>query len=55
VRRWDHKGKVFRTSSGGGSPVQIQDLDASGSTGVINVPAAGVQVLLENGVTVSFD
>ena len=54
VRRWDQKGRVFRRGSTG-NPVQIQDLDAAGSSGVINVPAAGVEVLLENGVTVSFD
>ena len=38
--------------SGGTTPV-FQDLDA-GTTGVINVPAAGTTLLLENGVTVSF-
>src|SRR5262249_46295234 len=54
IRRWDQKGKVFRRGSGG-NPVQIQDLDTPGSLGVINVPAAGVEVLLENGVTVTFD
>ncbi|RZL91036.1 MAG: right-handed parallel beta-helix repeat-containing protein [Variovorax sp.] len=54
VRRWDQKGLVFRTSSGG-TPVQVQDLDASGSTGLITVPAAGTTLLLENGVTVRFD
>ena len=32
----------------------FQDLDAAGSTGAINVPAAGTTLLLENGVTVSF-
>ncbi|MBR0774294.1 right-handed parallel beta-helix repeat-containing protein [Bradyrhizobium diazoefficiens] len=54
VRRWDQKGKVFRTDSSG-TPVQIGDLDAAGSPGVIKVPAAGTTILLENGVTVSFD
>jgi Family of unknown function (DUF6519) len=53
VRRWDQKGRVFRTDPGG-TPVQVQDLDATGSTGVIAVPAAGTALLLENGVTVSF-
>lgn len=53
VRRWDHKGKVFRTDASG-TPVQVQDIDAGGSTGVIKVPAAGTTLLLENGVTVSF-
>lgn len=53
VRRWDQKGKVLRTGPGGTTP-QFQDLDAVGSTGVINVPVAGTTLLLENGVTVSF-
>lgn len=53
VRRWDQKGKVFRTDPSG-NPVPVQDLDALGSTGVINVPAAGTTLLLENGITVSF-
>jgi hypothetical protein len=53
VRRWDHKGKVFRTDSSG-TPVQVQDLDAAGSNGVIKVPAEGTALLLEDGVTVSF-
>jgi hypothetical protein len=35
-------------------PVQVQDLDATGSTGLIAVPAAGVTLLLENGGTVGF-
>jgi hypothetical protein len=54
VRRWDQKGRVFRTNPGG-NPVQVQNLDAAGSKGAINVPAAGVRLLLESGVTVSFD
>ena len=33
----------------------FQDLDDAASTGVIKVPAAGTTLLLENGVTVSFD
>ena len=53
VRRWDQKGKVFRTDPSG-NPVQVQDLDAGGSTGVVKVPAAGTTLLLENGVTVAF-
>ena len=53
VRLWDHGG-VVRSVSGGGATAVFQDLDASGSTGVINVPAAGTTLLLENGVTVSF-
>ncbi len=53
ARRWDQKGLVFRTDPSG-TPVQVQDLDAAGSGGVITVPAAATTLLLENGVTVSF-
>lgn len=53
VRRWDQAGLVFRTGPSG-TPMQEQDLDAAGATGVIKVPAAGTTLLLENGVTVSF-
>ena len=53
VRRWDQKNRVFRTDPGG-TPVLFQDLGATGSTGVTQVPAAGTALLLENGVTVSF-
>jgi hypothetical protein len=53
VRRWDQKGRVFRTDPSG-TPVEVQDLDAAGSTGVILIPAAPTTLLLENGVTVSF-
>jgi hypothetical protein len=52
VRRWDQKHEVLRAGPGGTTPL-FQDLDA-GTTGLINVPAAGVTLLLENGVTVSF-
>lgn len=52
VRRWDQKGRVFRTDASG-TPVQVQDLDAAGSTGVIKIPAAGT-LLLEDGLSVSF-
>jgi hypothetical protein len=54
VRRWDQKGLVFRTDPSG-TPVQVEDLDVAGGTGVIAVPAAGTTLLLEDGVTVSFD
>ena len=53
VRRWDQRGAVFRTDASG-TPVEVQDLDAATSTGVIAVPAATTTLLLENGVTVSF-
>jgi hypothetical protein len=52
VRRWDQKHEVLRAGAGGTTPV-FQDLDA-GTTGVINVPATGTTLLLENGVTVTF-
>ncbi|TYT23813.1 right-handed parallel beta-helix repeat-containing protein [Luteimonas viscosa] len=53
VRRWDQAGKVFRVT-GAGNTAQLQDLDAPGSTGLIAVPAAGTELILEHGVTVSF-
>jgi len=53
VRRWDQNKKVFRTNPGG-NPIEVQDLDAAGSTGLIAVPAAGTTLILEQGVTVSF-
>lgn len=50
VRRWDQAGVV---KDGNGN--QIVDLDASGSSGLITVPAsASTQVQLEHGVVVSF-
>jgi hypothetical protein len=52
VRRWDQKHEVLRTGPGGTTPV-FQDLDA-GTTGLINVPAAGTTLLLEHGITVTF-
>lgn len=53
VRRWDQKHKVLQTESGGTTSL-FQDLDA-GTSGVINVPAKGTTLLLENGITLSFD
>lgn len=53
VRRWDQKGRIYRTDSSG-TPVQVQDLDALGATGLIKVPVAGISLLLENGITFSF-
>jgi hypothetical protein len=52
VRRWDQKHEVLRTGSGGTTPL-FQDLDA-GTSGVINVPAAGTTLLLESGITLGF-
>lgn len=53
VRRWDQRGKVFRVT-GTGTTAEVQDLDAAASTGLIAVPAAGTELILENGVTVAF-
>ena len=53
VRRWDQRHKVLQTGAGGTTSV-FQDLDATGSAGVIKVPAAGTTLLLDNGVTVNF-
>jgi Family of unknown function (DUF6519) len=51
IRRWDQSGKVYQSD---GTTV-VTDLGAAGSSGEIPVTAAGVAVILENGVTVSFD
>ncbi len=53
VRLWNQRGKVLSTAGNGATAV-FQDLDDAASTGVIEVPAAGTTLLLENGVTVSF-
>lgn len=52
VRRWDQKGLVFRTDPSG-TPVAVQDLDVS--LGVIAVPGPGTTLLLEHGITVTFE
>jgi len=52
VRLWSQRDVVLATASNGATTV-FQDL--SGSNGLIKVPAAGTTLLLENGVTVSFD
>ena len=49
IQRWDQSGKVFQSD---GTTVAT-DLDVTG-TGDIPVPAAGISLILENGVTVSF-
>lgn len=54
VRRWDQSGRIFRTDASG-TPVEVQDLDAAGSPGVIDMPDAATTLLLEHGVTVRFD
>jgi len=54
IRRWDQSGKVYSTDSSGNTTLWI-DLNAPGSTGQIPVPPAGTMLVLENGITVSFD
>ncbi|WP_429291480.1 DUF6519 domain-containing protein [Paraburkholderia sp. CI3] len=51
IRRWDQSGKVYQSD---GTTVVV-DLGAAGSSGEIPVTAPGIAVILENGVTVSFD
>ncbi len=47
VRRWSQKGQI-KSAAG----ADLDNLDASGSPGVIQVPAAAVAIVLEHGVTV---
>lgn len=49
VRRWDQQGTVRDANNN-----VVVNLDAAGSTGLIPVPAAGVWVVLENGIQVQF-
>ncbi len=51
IRRWDQSGKVYQSD---GTTV-VTDLGATGSTGQIPVPTAGTTVILENGITVTFN
>ena len=51
IRRWDQAGKVYQSD---GVTVWT-DLGAAGSTGDIPVPPPGATLILENGVTVTFD
>ncbi len=48
--RWDQKGQIRRTDTN----EVWADLDAPASDGLIGVPPAGVELMLESGVTVSF-
>ena len=50
VTRWNQASKILQNNG-----TLWVDLDVPGSTGDIPVPPAGVTLLLENGVTVSFD
>lgn len=51
IRRWDQAGKVYQSD---GTTLWV-DLSATGATGDIPVPPAGTTLILENGITVSFD
>ncbi len=51
IRRWDQKGKVYQSDL---TTVWV-DLDAAGATGDIPVPPPGTTLVLEDGVTVSFN
>jgi hypothetical protein len=50
ITRWDQKGKVFDTNNN-----LLVDLDASGSEGLIPVPAEGTSIIVEDGVQITFD
>jgi uncharacterized protein DUF6519 len=49
VRRWDQRGKMFEADG------EIKYFDVDTGPGDIPVPKPGLQVLLENGILVSFD
>jgi len=49
IRRWDQSGLVRRADG-----TTFQDLNASASSDGILIPAAGVQLALENGILVAF-
>jgi Family of unknown function (DUF6519)/Malectin domain len=54
ITRWDQSGQVYSTDTSG-NLTPWYDLGASGAAGVIPVPPTGTTLVLENGVTVSFD
>jgi hypothetical protein len=54
ITRWDQSGQVYSTDTSGNTTPWI-DLGATSSTGVIPVPPKGAMLVLENGVTISFD
>jgi uncharacterized protein DUF6519 len=51
IRRWDQSGKIYESD---GVTVWC-DLGAAGATGDIPIPPPGTTLILENGVTVTFD
>lgn len=54
LTRWDQHGQVNQIDSSNNTQLWI-DLDSPGSTGDIPVPPQGTTLLLENGITVTFD
>ena len=54
ITRWDQSGQVYSTDASG-NLTPWYDLSAPGAAGVIPVPPTGTTLVLENGVTVSFD
>lgn len=54
VRLWNQSGRVLGVDPSN-TLVELENLDDATSPGVISVPAPGTAVLLEHGLTVSFD
>ena len=54
ITRWDQSGKVYSTDTSGNLTLWY-DLTSPQAAGVIPIPPAGTTLVLENGVTVSFD
>jgi hypothetical protein len=54
IRRWDQAGVVLR-EKGTEKGTKFHDLDASGATGAIPVPADGSALFLEDGIVVQFE
>ena len=50
VRRWDQAGPVRREDG-----TEVQNLNDAGSSGEIDIPAAGTRLFLEHGILVDFD
>ncbi len=50
VRRWDQSGQIRREDG-----TAVQNLDAPGSSGAIDIPVAGTRLFLEHGILVDFD
>jgi len=54
ITRWDQSGQVCSTDTSG-NLTPWYDLRSPGAAGVVPVPPTGTTLVLENGVTVSFD